>query len=350
MLADMFFSPRIKIKRLAGLCRRSAIALGAGIDLRTVWAREAERATGRAARRRLESISRAVNRGQSMAEALHATGDFFPTLFRELVAVGEQTGHLAEVLTELAEHYERQLELRRTFLATIIWPLTELGLAVVIIGVLIWAMGLIEQMTGTRVDPLGLGLVGHRGLAIYVAFLGAVGLLFFLLCAAVRRGLLWTRPVQRGVLRMPVLGNALRTLALARLAWSLHLTLKAGMEVRRALRLSLQSARNAHFTDQIEQIDAEIDAGNSIYEAFFAAGGYPTDFLDAVAVGEQSGRLVESLGLLSRQYQDQARAATAVLTKLAAYAVWCVIALVLIALIFRLAMFYIGTLYDAMEM
>ena len=95
MLSHMFFSPHIRIKDLAGLCRRLAISLGAGIDVRTVWAREADRATGRAARGQLRAVSEAINRGQSVAEAIAETGSFFPTLFCELAEVGEQTGQEA---------------------------------------------------------------------------------------------------------------------------------------------------------------------------------------------------------------------------------------------------------------
>ena len=40
------FSPQISLKPLVGLCRRLSTALEAGIDARTVWAREAERASG----------------------------------------------------------------------------------------------------------------------------------------------------------------------------------------------------------------------------------------------------------------------------------------------------------------
>lgn len=345
----MVFASHVKLKHLAGLCRRVGTALEAGIDVRTVWAREAERASGRTARQ-LAAVSRAINRGHSLSEAFAGTKNFFPPMFRELAEVGERTGHLSEVFAQLAEHYENQVELRRNFLAAVTWPLTELILAAVIIGLLIWIMGFVEEAAGTRIDPLGLDLVGNRGLLIYCAFLAAVGLAVFFTIRAARGGLAGVRPIQRGVLRLPVLGKALETLALARLAWSLHLTLKAGMDVRPALQLSLRTTRNARYTDQIQRIDAEIARGNSIYEACFQAGSFPADFLDAVAVGEQSGKLVESLARLSRQYQDRARTALAILTKLAGFAVWVVIALVIIALIFRLAMFYFGMLYDAMEM
>jgi type IV pilus assembly protein PilC len=334
----MLFSPRIKIKTLAGLCRRSATALGAGIDVRTFWAREADRAGGWAARERFRAVSEALQRGESISEALAATGDSFPPLFRELVEVGEQAGHLSEVFAQLAEHYEGGLKLRRVFLAAIAWPLIQLAAAVVIIGGLIWIMGMIGQ----GMDPLGFGLVGNSGLMIYIAFVGTVGVVFFLILQAVRRGLVWTRPIQRVVLRLPVLGRALQTIALARLAWALHLALNTEMDVRRALRLSLNSSGNALFTDQIKVIEAEIGAGNSIYEACLAAGCFPADFLDALAVGEQSGKLVESMGRISRIYQDQARTALTVLNTLAAFAVFALIAAILIFLIFRL--FFIGYL------
>jgi type IV pilus assembly protein PilC len=345
----MLFSPRMKIKHLASLCRRSGTALAAGIDVRTVWAREAGQTTGRAARERLRTVSEALHRGESMADALAATGEFFPLLFRELVEAGEQSGHLSEVFARLADHYEGQLQFRRIFLGTIAWPLIELSLAVVIIGCLIVALGVIERITGSRVDPLGWGLVGTPGLVKYVVFLGTLGVFFFFVLQAVRRGLVWTRPIQRTVLRLPVLGKALQTVALARLAWVMHLTLNTEMDVRRALRLSLRSTRNARYTDQIKLIEAEVSAGNSIHEALLATGCFPADFLDAVAVGEQSGKLVESMARLSQLYQDQARSALAALSVLAGFAVYAAIALVIIALIFQLAGFVFGVYNDVLH-
>ena len=117
--------------------------------MRTVWAREADRARG-PLRRHLLTISHAINRGESLADALAPTGDFFPTLFREMIAVGEQTGHLDAVLAQLADHYQNQLDMRRIFLAAITWPMVQLGIAVVIVGFLIWIMGVLRDMPGSK--------------------------------------------------------------------------------------------------------------------------------------------------------------------------------------------------------
>ena len=108
------FTPQIGIKPLEGLCRRAGTALEAGIDVRTVWKREAERATGHLQGRLLD-ISDSVNRGQSLAEAFKPTADYFPPILHEMVAVGEQTGHLDTIFAQLANHYQTQLKMRRTF-------------------------------------------------------------------------------------------------------------------------------------------------------------------------------------------------------------------------------------------
>ena len=120
-------------------------------------------------------------------------------------------------------------------------------------------------------------------------------------------------PLQRFMLRIPTIGTALQTVALARLAWVMSQTMNTSMDLRRSLKLSLQSTRNAWYIDRIEAIDAQIAAGNSIYEAFSAAGGFPPDFLESIHVGEQSGNLVESMGQVSNVYQEQAREAFNVL-------------------------------------
>ena len=288
------------MKSLAALCHRLATALVAGVDRGP--SRHARPSTPGAAppgNTWPPSAGRSA-RGKAWPRHFSATGDFFPPLVREMVDVGEQTGHLGEIFGRLAEHYQAQVQLRRTFLSAISWPIFELVAALAVIGALIWVMGVIGQITGTTIDMLGLGLVGNHGLAVYLAVVGGAGLLLAAAIRAASRGALWIGPVQRAVLCVPVLGPALQTTALARLAWSLHLTMNAGMEVRRSLRLSLRSTHNARYTDAIERIEAGISRGQSIYETFCDAGCFPPAFLDALHTGEHSGRLVESMALLSR--------------------------------------------------
>ncbi len=297
----------------------------------------------------MASINAAVNRGENLAASTAAVGDCFPPLFQEMVEVGEQTGHQGEIFAQLADHYEYQLQLRRNFKAAITWPIFQLLIALSVVGFLIWIGDILGRSAGRPIDFLGLGLTGNRGVAIYASVLAVVGVALFLVVRAANRGMMWVRPLQRAVLGVPVLGPALQTLALARIAWSMHLTMNAGMEVRKALRLSLKSSRNARYIDRADMIDSSITAGDSIYEAFCRANCFPNDFLDSVQVGEQSGTLVETMAHVSNLYREQARSAMATLTMLAGIAIWAMVAALIIVLIFRLFFFYMGILNGALN-
>ena len=348
----MLFSPRISTKKLAALCHRTSTALEAGVDARTVWDGEAKRATGFVARSKLRAVSDGVSSGSSIRDSLEPVADYFPSLFLELVHVGDQTGHLDEALKQLANHYDYQRKLAQGFLVAMIWPLTQLGLSIIIIGIAIFVMGsILPSMGGEPVDILGLGMTGTSGLMIYAVFWVAVGAAFYVLLEAMRRGVAWTRPIQHLMLKIPVVGSALESLALARLSWSLQLTLNSGMDTRRAVGLALRTARNVKFTDGARSIDDVLSGGESLYTAFVQTGAYPSDFLDTLQVGEQSGTIVESMERLSRQYRDKAEAAMKVLGVFAFFACYGLIAAFLILMIFRLfLLLYLGPMNDALQM
>jgi type II secretory pathway component PulF len=344
----MLFSPRISLPRLAAFCRRLAIGTAAGIDVRTVWRRETEHGPA-ALQAEAKRIHDAVSTGGSVGDAL-AGREYFPKLFRQLVSVGEQTGSLAEVYKRLADHYEYQVKLRRSFLTSLTWPMIQLGAAIGIVGILIWAMGFIAaQFPGRKpIDPLGLGLIGTKGLIVYGCVVAAIACGLALVVRSAMRGAAWTRPLQRMALHVPVVGRSLRTIALARMAWTLQLALNSAMEVRQALRLSLEYSGNDRYASQADAVCNSISSGSEIHESLRATGVFPEDFLDAVEVAEHSGALVESLERLSRQYEEQAQAAMTVLTTVAGFLVWAVVAALIVTVIFRLFFtMYLGPILDA---
>src|SRR5487761_1277853 len=301
----MLFSPRVRLRELAQLCRRLSTGLEAGVDVRRVWAREKGSYVSPSLRRHLDEMVEAVNRGDTVSDALAEPRGYFPRLFLELVDVGEQTGKLAEGLRRLADHYEHQIRMRQIFLAAIAWPMLQLAAALGIVGLLIYVMGFLPKMEGGKpVDILGLGLIGGKGLLIYLTVLAAVAGAIALVVQAIRRGLVWTRPIQRALIKVPGLGRPVETLALAQFSWTMYVTLEAGMDLLKALPLCLRSTGNANYTDHTAGILQEIRGGSEITHALGDTKAFPRAFLDSMHVGEESGRLPETLALLSEQYQD----------------------------------------------
>jgi type II secretory pathway component PulF len=275
---------------------------------------------------------------------------YFPPLTCTLVEIGERTGRLDEVLLGLAEHYEHLQDLRRTFLIGIAWPAIQFFAAICVVGLLIYVLGMIGSSTsgGEPVDILGFGLVGTEGVLIYMALVIAVlgGLGVFVV--AVFRGALGPLPL-RVAMRIPVIGSCLKTAALSRLAWTLSLTLDSGIDARRAAQMALQATENAYYTSRMKVVNDAIAEGREFHESLRRTGLFPQEFLDSLESAELSGTHGESLQRLATEYRDRAKGAAKALTMAATFGVWIVVAAILIALIFRLAMFYIGMLYDALE-
>jgi len=340
------FESRISTKNLAILCRRLSLSLGAGVDVRTVWARESLGLRG-PAHQRFAEVSDSVAQGDSISAGIAGTGNYFPVFFRELVKVGEQTGHLPEVFHRLAEHYETQLQLRRRLATALTWPVIELFLAQGVIGLLILVMGWIPKSGKDQIDILGFGLVGSNGLMIYLMILAAFWFGVFMAVRAASRGALWVAPLQRALMKVPKLGKAFETIAMARLSWAMHVTLNSGMDLRAALKLALDSTQNVLYTQHTSRILKAIQMGDEVHEALAATHAFPQHFVDIVQIGEQSGRLVESLATASVQYQQEAKSAMQVLTVLLGLAVTALIAGIIIFMIFRVAGFYIGVINDA---
>lgn len=287
--------------------------------------------------------------GGSVAEALDAEGEFFPTLMRELVRVGEQTGHLDRIFLHLAEHYEHQVKMRREFMSSISWPLMQLGMALCVIALVIWVSGMLglKDFKGRDLDLLGLGLRGTDGVITYFVILICIGASFFVLVRALKRGVFWLRPVQRLVMRLPMLGTALETLAMSRFAWTMHMTGESGMSLKQALPLCLGATQNDRYISRTEAMLASVRKGDTLTDTLAATQVFPESFLDVFETGERAGRLPETMKHLTDQLQDEARRAVKILMQIASWGVSLVVMGILAYFIIRIALVYVGMIESA---
>jgi type IV pilus assembly protein PilC len=339
----------IGIRPLAQLMRRLGSSYRAGVDGRRIWDMEVQ--GGPVAQRPAFAEIRArIGEGESLAEAIQACRGVFPPLVGEMVSLGEHTGRLDTVLTRLADHYEHLVELRRNFLIGIAWPAIQLFMAVMIVAFLIGIFGWIsERNGGETIDPLGFGLVGGTGLVIYFGIIGSLCAGFAFLVMAYRQGWLGTS-VSRMLLSIPVVGNCMRINALARMAWTLSLALESGSEARRALSVSLRSTQLPYYLEVEPATDAVIERGGEFHEALRLTGRFPDDFLMALQSAEHAGAITDALEVISRDYSERAKMANRMLIGASTFLIWGGVAVMIIFLIFRLFMFYMGILNDALQM
>jgi type IV pilus assembly protein PilC len=333
----MRFSAQLPLASLLELCRMLRHSLGAGLSLVAVFRQQGLKGPP-AARPIAERIHQELERGHSLQEALEPEAGFFPPLFLSMVRVGEESGTLPEVFGELEKYFQGQVQLRRRFRSQIAWPAFQYIAAVLILAFLLCALGYIAQMHRTRpLDPLGLGLTGVRG-AIVFLFLG-----FGIPAALIGGYVLASRKMQQRarvdalLLRLPVAGPCLRALALSRFCLALRLTSEAGVPIVQAMRLSLEATGNAAFIDRIQAIQRALKAGDDLTLALAGATDcFPEQFQNIIAVAEESGRLPEVMRHQAAHYEEEAGRRLKTLASVAAWAVWAVVAGLIIVAIFRM--------------
>jgi type IV pilus assembly protein PilC len=111
------------------------------------------------------------------------------------------------------------------------------------------------------------------------------------------------------MMRVPLLGSLVRTAALAEYANALGALYSAGIPVREALHGAAGATRNMVFTDAGRRVAGRVDAGERLHEAFSAESAtFPRILIEAVKVGETSGKLDETLSRVQRIASEEASA------------------------------------------
>jgi type IV pilus assembly protein PilC len=272
-------------------------------------------------------------------------GEPLPILFRQLVIVGEQTGHLPEIFGELADYYELQRKLRRDFIAQITWPVIQFAGGVFVIALLIYILGIIGSAPGKEpIAPIGFGLRGTSGA---ITFLLAVGLFLGSIAGAYwffTRGMRGRAAVEGFLLGLPAIGPCASAFALGRFCLALRMTLETGMPTPQALRQSLRATGNAAFARHEDFVAARIKAGDEMHEALNLCPAFPTEFREILEVAEVSGQIPETMIRQGEHYREEAARRLKTLGKLAGWGVYLFVAILIIWAIFRIASLYFGML------
>ncbi|MFN9344575.1 MAG: type II secretion system F family protein [Planctomycetota bacterium] len=297
---------QISLSQMAKLFYRLANSYSAGIDLRSIFQREAL-VGGATYRRKLELIERGLSGGQSLADCLRATDGYFPGLAVSIVEAGERGGRLEQSFQRLAHHYEQLVQFRNRFLLSIAWPMFELAGAIVIIGLLILLLGWIMDIN--NMEPFHwFGVKSWRPWQDFLMYVTLV-LTFFggltVLVLGTLRGWFGNLPMDLA-LRLPLIGKTIESLALSRFAWTLSVAENAGMSATDSLQLAFEATQNHYYERFRENCVAGVARGEQFFPVLNATGAFPPDFLLYISNGEVAGQLAETMDRAARELRERA--------------------------------------------
>ena len=234
---------------LALFTRQLASLLEAGLPLEQAFTALLEQAERPYMRDLIASIRSEVMGGASFSDALSRHPRDFAEIFRALVASGEQIGHLARVLSRLADYIERRNALVQKVRMAFTYPaiVTVVAFAIVIFLLTYVVPQIVSVFTSTK-QKLPLltmimlavsNFVRAYGIAMLIALVGA----FFAVRQALKNPVL-KRQWHTWLLTAPIYGKFERSLNTARFASTLAITTGSGVPILRALETSRDTLSN----------------------------------------------------------------------------------------------------------
>jgi general secretion pathway protein F/type IV pilus assembly protein PilC len=285
---------KIKSADLGNMYAQLADLIGSGVPLLRALDSLIKSATSPNLKELLKEIRAAVSEGKSLTETVRSYPEVFPPLHLAMIQAGERAAFLEEVLRSLAGFLERFEELRSKVLGAMIYPMVLVALgASVMIGALVFFVPKFEPLLNSAKKPLPTEILFGASIITrkywYLLILGAIGL----------GALIWMNmksekarlAMEEWRLKIPVVGTALRLLAITRFCRILGTMLANGVPLLHALKISKDATGSTILGDQIAAAADAVREGKRLSEPLAEGGFIPDQILAMITVAEESNKL-----------------------------------------------------------
>ncbi len=260
----------------------------------------------------IQDVLKEVKGGKSFSEALGKYPEVFPRVYVNMVKAGEVGGMLEEVLSRLVSFMETSENLRSYIIGALIYPalLSIVGIA----SVTILTLFVVPRFASIFKDmgvPLPLPMAILKGLSEFLTeYWWLVLVSGVLITAYLRRfrssaegRLQW----DRWLLRLPLVGNVIRKVEVARFSRTLGTLLHGGVPLLNAMTIVRDIIANQGIATMIEPIRNGIKKGEGIAQPMKQSGVFPPLAMHLIEVGEESGRLDAMLVQVAEVYDVEVR-------------------------------------------
>jgi general secretion pathway protein F len=262
----------------------------------------------------LQQIRDDVRGGKALSQALDARRDVFSRFYVNIVRAGEAGGALGVVLTRLADTMERNKELRENVKSALVYPCILIGVAVLSVMVLlVFVVPQFEQTFAQagKALPLPTQIVIFLGTGLRQWWWAVVAVI--VACVSlVRRRL--ANPAVRlrfdaRMLRMPLVGDLMTKVDVARFARTLSTLLGNGVTLLSGLSIVRETIGNGVLAGALDGVIVRLREGKGFGRPLAETGVYPRLAVQMIMVGEESGRLEEMLVRVADVYDREVQMA-----------------------------------------
>jgi len=300
-------STKIKIDELVMFLIQLSNMLSAGMTLPAALATLAEQTDNKRLRTAVSDISEEIKQGKTFSESLSKHRDIFSSVFINMVAAGETSGNLDEILSRLAGFTEHEAELKQKISSAMMYPMILMVTGIVVVCFIVTTV--LPPFAKIFMDA-GVPLPFPTKVLYYTNLLIRATWLYITVAAAGAWGAVKYFSRDQAVkvrvdmikLKLPAIGNLLRTVAIARLSRTLSALLSSGVPLIQALEITEKTVDLAPLAAVIHDVAVAVGKGQNISEPLKASKQFPPMTVHMIAVGEETGTLETMLNKIADFY------------------------------------------------
>jgi len=299
---------RVRLRELTIFSRQLSSLIKSGVPILRGISIIAEQSENHYLKDILNEIGADVKDGKTLSGALERYPRVFSPLYRAMVRAGEDSGTLQETLLKLADYGQRQEEIISKVRAALAYSLL---MAVVGTGTVFFMLTFVIPKLVHIFSSIGGTLPLPTRILISVsAWLHHFWFWLLLFAATVffllkRRAKTDAEKVAAGLfkLRLPVVGDFTRKLELARFSRTLEVLIRSGIQILRAIRITVPVLSNEIIKQGLLKVHGEVEQGASFGMSLKKSTLFPPFMSSLITVGESSGRLEEALAEVADSYE-----------------------------------------------
>ncbi len=257
-----------------------------------------------------------VEAGASLADAMKRHPKTFDPLFTNMIAAGEAGGILDTILKRLATYIEKAVKLKAQVKSAMIYPIAIVTIAGLVVTVILWKViptfATLFAGLGAELPFLTRMVIAASNLLVqFMPFIIiTLGLLAyaFKMYYATEGG---RRVVDGIVLKLPVLGDIMRKIAVARFCRTLSTLMTSGVPILDGLEITAKTAGNAIIEDALFEVRRSIERGETVAGPLKTTGVFPGMVVQMIGVGEATGALDTMLAKIAEFYEEEVDTAVA---------------------------------------